>query len=88
MRASLSAHAAARASLTPTAVAVARAVGQAVATAHMADHSLGAAWYALKGVQTLNQSVDDERKWQNGQLPDALKALVLSARSNPKFGQL
>jgi hypothetical protein len=42
MKASLSAHAVARASKDLTAIAIARSVGQAVATAHMADHALGA----------------------------------------------
>ena len=50
MKSSLTAHAVARESTDPTAIAVARSIGQAVATAHMADHALGAAWYALKAV--------------------------------------
>lgn len=62
-------------------VAVARAVGHAVATAHMADHSLVAAKYALKAVQLAGNSTDDERKWQNDQLPVEIRELVLSARS-------
>ena len=36
-------------------IAVARAIGHTVATAHMADHSLGAALYALKAVKIYNQ---------------------------------
>ncbi|WP_366520370.1 putative immunity protein [Deinococcus sp.] len=39
--------AAARETANPVAVAVARAVGHAVATAHLADHSLSSVRYAL-----------------------------------------
>jgi len=80
MKASLAAHAVARESSTPTAIAVARSIGQAVATAHMADHSLGAAWYALKAVKSAGQSVDAERRWQDEQLLPEIRELVLSAR--------
>jgi len=40
MKASVEAHAAAREATDPVSTAIARAVGHAVATAHMADHSL------------------------------------------------
>jgi hypothetical protein len=69
----------------PTSVLVARAVGQAVATAHMADHSLGPAWYALKVVKSVGGSVEAELIWQNKQLPPEIRELVLSARAAPKF---
>lgn len=68
-----------------TTVFVARSAGQAVATAHMADHSLGAAWYALKAVQSVGNSVEAELMWQNKQLPPQIRELVLSAREAPKF---
>ena len=77
--ASLEAHSAARESSNPTSVAVARSVGHAVAIAHMADHSLGAALYALKAVQSAGKSVDDERIWQNEHLPVEIKDIVLTA---------
>jgi len=79
-KASVAAHALARESQDPVVIALARAVGHAVATAHMADHSLGAALYALKAVKSTGKSVDVERKWQDEQLPDEIKKLVLSAR--------
>ena len=63
-----------------TATAVARAVGHAAATAHMADHSLGPAWYALKAVRSAGKSIDEERKWQDEQLPEEVRGLVLTAR--------
>lgn len=78
--ASWEAIAAARDSDSPTAIAVARSVGHAVATAHMADHSLGAAWYALKAVNSAGGSTDAERTWQDQRLPSAIKSLVLTAR--------
>lgn len=79
-KASLGAIAVARESTNPVSVAVARAVGHAVATAHMADHSLGPAWYALKAVKSAGRSTDEERKWQDQQLPPEIRDLVLSAR--------
>jgi hypothetical protein len=81
MKASLGAHAAARESSISISIAVARSVGQAVATAHMADHSLGAADYALKAIKATGKSPATERKWQDEQLPPELMELVLSARN-------
>ena len=80
MKASVAAHAVARESSNPISVAVARSVGQAVATAHMADHSLGAALYALKAVKNADKSSDTERNWQNKQLPSEIRDIVLTAR--------
>jgi hypothetical protein len=80
-KASLDAHAVARESANATAIAVALAVGHAVATAHMADHSLGAAWYALKATKSAGKSAEAERGWQNEQLPSEIKTLVLTARA-------
>ena len=79
-KASLDAIAVAHESTNPTDVAVARAVGHAVATVHMADHSLGAAYYALKAVKNAGKPVEDERKWQDEQLPEDLRELFLPAR--------
>jgi len=47
---------------------IARSIGQAIATAHMADHALGAAFYSLKAVDEIGKSVNEERKWQIEQL--------------------
>jgi len=72
----------------PTLIAIARAVGHAVATAHMADHSPGAAEYALKAVASEGKSIDVERKWQDKQLTPDIMELVLSARNKKrKFWQ-
>jgi hypothetical protein len=79
-KAARAAHAAARA-VTSEAATAARAAGHAVATAHMADHSLGAAIYALKAVAATGTSIDRERVWQLKQLPDGVRELVVSALS-------
>lgn len=84
-KASLGAIGVANESSNPSAIAVARSVGHAVATAHMADHSLEAAWYALKAVKNAGESLYAERKWQNEQLPSEIKELVLSAREASRF---
>jgi hypothetical protein len=77
---SLEAIAVANESSNPVSIAVARSIGHAVATAHMADHSLRAADYALRAVKLSGKSVETERKWQDKQLPLDIKDLVLSAR--------
>lgn len=48
MKAAVAAHAAAREAVLPEWVFVARATGHAAATAHAADHSMGAMIYAIK----------------------------------------
>jgi hypothetical protein len=84
-KASVGVHAVARESSDQTAIYIARSVGHAVATAHMADHSLGAAYYALKAVKNAGKSIDAERKWQDEQLPLEVKELVLTARKSRKI---
>ncbi len=87
-KAAVAAHVVARESSNPTTIAVARAVGHTVATAHMADHSLGPAYYALKAVKYAGKSIDTERKWQDAHIPHEVKDLVLSARQNKKFSKI
>ena len=82
--AAFAAHAAARSASDPAAREAARAAGHAVATAHMADHELGAAAYAIKAVRLASTASDGltagerECRWQREQLPEAIRALVLS----------
>ena len=78
-KASVKAHMVARESSNPVKIAVARSFGHAVATAHMADHSLGAALYALKAVKSAGKSVGAERIWQNEQLTTEIKEIILTA---------
>ena len=74
----------------------ARAAGHAVATAHMADHELGAAAYAIRAVRaasstdTRDEAGQIECQWQCERLPDAIRALVLSDEDlrNRKFWSL
>lgn len=79
MKASLDAHAVARQAVNPIYKAVARSIGQMVATAHMADHSLRGAAYALKALQLANMDVNIEREWQIeklGELPSDIIEIV------------
>jgi hypothetical protein len=75
--ASLAAHAAARdVGEDNVARSAARAAGQAVATAHVPAHSMGAAIYALQAIYRAGQSTDidaaiaQEREWQFQHLLD------------------
>jgi hypothetical protein len=79
-KASLQAIRVAQEASDPTEIAVARSVGHAVATAHMAEHSLWAASYALKAVENSGRSIEGERKWQDGELPLEVRDLVLNVR--------
>ena len=87
------AHAAARSASDAAAREVARAAGHAVATAHMADHELGAAFFAIKAVRLASPASEArmagerECRWQREQLPEAIRELVLSdeERRNKKF---
>ena len=91
--AAFAAHAAARSAADPAAREVARAAGHAAATAHMADHELGAAAYAIKAVRLAavgpQSSMAGERecRWQRDRLPEAIRELVLSdqERRNKKL---
>lgn len=84
-KAAVAAHAVARAMKNKSATAAARAAGHAAATAHMADHSLGAAFYALKAIEATGASTDDERAWQVAKLPNAVRELVVSALGSEQF---
>ena len=78
------AHAAARDATDPVAREVARACGHAAATAHMADHELGAPFYAIRAVRLASSESEAqaagerECRWQRGRLPDSIRQLVLS----------
>jgi hypothetical protein len=76
--AALAAHAAARAVDDPAAIAAARAAGHAAATAHVATHAPGSAWYGLKAVRAAaaRDAETREHAWQRRHLPDDLRAFV------------
>ncbi len=80
--AAFGAHAAAR-DVSGAAKEAARAAGHAVAVAHMADHELGAAAYAIRAVRAAaNPDERDEAgraecRWQRAQLPLEIRDLVL-----------
>ena len=83
--AAFAAHAAARDVPEGAARMAARAAGQAVSTPHMADHSLGSVWYAIKAVRLAapageaDEAAEREHRWQLEHLPDAVRGLVVSA---------
>jgi hypothetical protein len=82
MKASRRVHAAAREFSDPVFISVVRSVGHAVATAHMADHSPGAALYALKALKHAGRSIDAEKEWQMmqlQQLPQNIAEIVLDS---------
>ena len=80
-KASVECHSLARELSNPVDIAIARACGHAVATAHMADHSLGGAIYSLKAFKFTGQSIEIEREWQNDQLPLEISEFILFTRT-------
>lgn len=94
-QAAYAAHAAARGA-SGAAREAARAAGHAAATAHMADHELGAAVYAIRAVRAAAPDAERdaagarECRWQHKQLPDEIRELVLSdqERRNSKLWSL
>ncbi len=93
--AAFAAHAAAR-EVSGAAKEAARAAGQAVSVAHMADHELGAAAYAIRTVRAAtHESERDEAgrlecQWQRAQLPDEIRELVIDDQRlrNEKYWSL
>jgi immunity protein 5 of polymorphic toxin system len=81
------AHAAARDASDAAARAAARAAGQAVSTPHMADHSLGAAAYAVRAAKLAadadgaQAAGDREREWQSAHVPEAVRELVMTTQA-------
>jgi hypothetical protein len=85
MKASQGAHAAAREASNPVSIAVARSIGQGIATAHMADHCMAAALFALKAVKQAGKSIEQERAWQTKQLhqlPSEMVELIVATMLN------
>ena len=80
--AAFAAHAAAREAV-GAAKEAARAAGHAVAVAHMADHELGAAAYAIRAARAAAREGEREEagrlecQWQRIQLPSEIQGLVL-----------
>ena len=77
-KAAYAAHAAAKEAKSPAAIAAARSTGQAVATAHFADHSLVAAKCAIQAVEAASGSPQDEYAWQMSCIPEPVRDLVIS----------
>lgn len=74
---SLDAHASARKAKNNAACYAARAAGHTIATAHVATHAFGPAYYALKAVSAADPAnahlkIAKELKWQKKHLPKKL----------------
>ena len=88
IKASSGAHAVARQVEDPVYKAVAHSIGQTVATAHMADHSLGGAFYALKAIKLANKDIGKEKAWQTKklhELPSEIIAIVQTMWEKKEF---
>jgi hypothetical protein len=59
-------------------IVITRAAGHAVATAHMADHCMGAVYYGIKAIEINGGSIDSEINWQIKHIPNDMKELVLN----------
>jgi hypothetical protein len=91
--ASLGAHASAKeVQAHDAACFAAHAAGQAVGTAHVAQHAYGGAFYELKAIaaaspQSANENVEQEVQWQEQALPEHLRRATMSrilvADTNP-----
>ncbi len=86
--AAIAAHAAARAAPPGPGREAARAAGHAAATAHAADHELGAAAYAIRAVRLATTPARAaaagrrECRWQRQRIPRGVRMLVLSDQRN------
>ncbi|QBS40515.1 putative immunity protein [Nocardia sp. CS682] len=85
-KAAFAAHDAARETTGPAAFA-ARAAGHAAATAHIAGHAVHAANYAMQAVQADSSEGDDERAWQQAQVPERLFRVVFPDRGLSEHGR-
>ncbi len=74
-KASLGAHAAAKGKQEADAIFAAHATGQAVGTAHVVTHALGASLYGIRAVAAHSGSVDEALKERDRQL-ERLRQLV------------
>jgi hypothetical protein len=66
-------------------IAITRAAGHAVATAHMADHSMGTVYYGLKAIKITGGSIESEINWQIKHIPNEIKELVLEGLKDKKI---
>jgi len=84
MKAAYVVHTLARDTESPILKSIARSIGQAVSTAHMADHSLGASLYALKAIKLAGGSVVEEIAWQDRKL-DSLPPEMIDLVKETRF---
>ena len=63
-------------------ITITRAAGHALATAHMADHSMGPVFYGLKAIKITGGSIESEINWQKKNISNDIKELVLEGLKN------
>jgi hypothetical protein len=66
-------------------IAITRAAGHALATAHMADHSMGPVFYGLRAIKITGGSIESEINWQIEQIPKDVKNLILEGLKSKKI---
>jgi hypothetical protein len=66
-------------------ILITRAAGHAVATAHMADHSMGPVYYGIKAIKIVEGSIEKELEWQIKNIPNGLKEKILEGLKNKKI---
>jgi hypothetical protein len=66
-------------------ILVTRAAGHAVATAHMADHSMGPIYYGLKAIKINGGSIEKEIEWYMKNIPNEFKEQILEGLLNKKI---
>ncbi len=85
MQASRAVHAEAKMEQNIEKQLVIRCIGHAVATAHMADHCLGPAWYGRKLIRLVAGSLEQEYQWQLKELESLPPYLQHLVATSPKF---
>ena len=66
-------------------IAITRAAGHAIATAHMAEHSMGPVYYGIKAIKINDGNVETEINWQIEHIPKDIKDLVVLGLKNKKI---
>jgi hypothetical protein len=66
-------------------ISITRAAGHAVATAHMAEHSMGPVKYGIEALKIIGKPIEPEINWQIGKIPVELKELVLEGLKYKKI---
>jgi hypothetical protein len=66
-------------------IAITRAACHALASAHMADHSIRTVFYGLKAIKFSGGSMESEINWQIENIPNNVKNIVMEGLKNKKI---